>query len=163
MPDKQLTSEQILALLVAAPTRITEVTAGLSPAQLRNPPAADEWSITGVLAHLRSCSDMWGDAINTILTQDKPTFKAMNPATWIKQTDYPALEFQPSFQAYTKQRADLLATLKLLPPESWSRSATVLVANHPSERTVHFYAQWLATHERTHVKQIERIAKALRT
>jgi len=27
-------------------------------------------------------------------------------------------------------------------------------------RSVHFYAQWLARHERTHVKQIERIVNA---
>ena len=31
------------------------------------------------------------------------------------------------------------------------------------ERTVLFYAQWLAEHERPHVKQIERIVNTMRT
>jgi hypothetical protein len=32
----------------------------------------------------------------------------------------------------------------------------------PPERTALFYAQWLAEHERPHVKQIGRIASTLR-
>jgi hypothetical protein len=35
-------------------------------------------------------------------------------------------------------------------------------AGKPLERTVLFYAQWLARHERPHVKQIERIVNPLR-
>jgi len=44
-----------------------------------------------------------------------------------------------------------------LPPEGWSRAATVTGAGKVLERTVLFYAQWLARHERQHVKQVERI------
>jgi len=47
--------------------------------------------------------------------------------------------------------------LKPLPVEAWSRTATVTGAGKPRERTVYTYAQWLANHERTHIKQIERI------
>jgi hypothetical protein len=70
--------------------------------------------------------------------------------------------FKPSLQAYTAQRADLLAILEPLTPEDWSRAATVTGAGKPLERTVYTYAQWLANHERPHIKQIERIVKAMR-
>jgi hypothetical protein len=51
--------------------------------------------------------------------------------------------------------------LESLAPEAWSRSATVTGAGKPRKRTVYTYAQWLANHERSHMKQIQRIANAL--
>jgi hypothetical protein len=44
-----------------------------------------------------------------------------------------------------------------LHPKDWTRAATVRGAGAPLESTVHDYATRLARHERTHVKQIERI------
>ena len=97
-----------------------------------------------------------------IIAEDRPTIRAVNPRTWIKKTDYPELDFQPSLRSFIAQRADLLAVLKPLPPEDWSRAATVTGAGKALERTVMYYADGLARHERPHVKQIERIVNTLR-
>ena len=161
MYDRPLTIEQNLNLLAATPVRIAALTNGCSAAMLQSAPQPDEWSARDVLAHLRACSDMWGKYINLILNQDHPTFKAVNPTTWIKQTDYPEQEFQASLQAFTSQRNSLLAVLTPLPPEAWTRTATVTGAGRPRERSVHTYAQWLANHERTHIRQIEKIVSTL--
>jgi hypothetical protein len=163
MASKSLTIEQILTLLAEAPPRINALTADLTPAQLQTTPNHDEWSVNEVLAHLRACADVWGNCIVTMLAEDTPTLRAVNPRTWIKQTDYHELEFQPSLRAFARQRADLLAILEPLPPEGWSRAATVTGAGKPLERTVLFYARWLAEHERPHVKQIARIFNTIRT
>lgn len=114
------------------------------------------------VAHLRSCDDMWGGYMRTILAEDRPTFRAMNPTTWIKHTDYPELEFRRSLRAYTRQRAELLAVLQPLPSKAWSRSATVTGAGKARQRTVFSYAQWLANHEQSHLRHIARLANALR-
>ena len=53
--------------------------------------------------------------------------------------------------------AQRLAVLEPLAPEAWARMATVTGAGKPRERTVYTYAQWLANHERSHIKQIERM------
>jgi hypothetical protein len=161
VPERSLTTEQVLALLAENPPRIAALTAGLTPAQLRTAPSRDAWSATEVLAHLRACADVWGDCIRTMLAEDRPTLRAVNPRTWIKRTNYPELEFKPSLRSFAKQRAGLLATLEPLPPRAWSRAATVTGAGRVLERTVHSYAQWLATHERSHVKQIGRIVNAM--
>jgi hypothetical protein len=95
-----------------------------------------------------------------IIKEDKPTIRAINPRTWIKQTDYPQLEFRPSLRAFASQRTELMAILEPLPPEGWSRTATVTGAGKVLERTVLFYAQWLATHERQHVRQVEHIVSS---
>jgi hypothetical protein len=161
MTTRTLSIEQVLTQLAEAPTRISALSTNLSPAQIHTSPSPDEWSVNDVLAHLRSCSDMWGGSITRILAEDKPTFKAVNPRTWIKQTDYPGLEFHVSLQAYAAQRADLLLALEPLPYEVWSREATVLGAGKPLTRTVFTYAESLVVHERPHPKQITRIVKAI--
>ncbi len=162
MPRESLTIEQLLAVLAQTPPRIAALTAGLAPARLHTRPNPDEWSANDVLAHLRAYADVWGGCIMMIIAEDRPTLRAVNPRTWIRQTDYLEQEFQPSLHAFATQRTDLLAVLKPLPPEGWSRAATVTGAGKVLERTVLFYAQWLARHERPHVKQIERIVNTLR-
>jgi len=157
MYDTPRSVDQILAQLAEQPKAIAKLTAGLPRARLQKRPSGDEWSLNDELAHLRSCSDMWGKYIAMILAEDHPTIRAMNPTTWIKRTDYPGLEFAPSFRAFARQRAKLLALLRPLPKASWSRSATVTGAGRPRERTLGEYAQWLANHERSHLKHIERV------
>lgn len=162
MAAKTLSSDQVLHLLAEGPRRIAAATDGLLPAQLRAAPAQGEWSANEVLAHLRSCADVWGGCIAEMASGNVERLRAVNPTTWIQKTDYLGLEFHASFHAFATQRAGLLAELRALSPEGWARSATVTGAGRPIERTVLSYAQWLATHERTHLKQIERIVAAAR-
>ncbi|HEU4746783.1 MAG TPA: DinB family protein [Anaerolineales bacterium] len=158
-----LNVEQILTALAEGPSRIAEHTVSLTRAQLHGAPSPGEWSANEVLAHLRSCADVWGECIATILHQDKPTIRAVNPRTWIERTDYPEQEFRSSLQVFSAQRTALLRVLEALSPEAWSRSATVTGAGKVLERTVYSYADWMAEHERPHLKQIKRIAGTMRT
>ena len=120
------------------------------------PPAND------VLAHLRACADVWGDGIRTIIAQDTPTLRTVNPRTWIKQTNYREQKFRSSFRAFAAQRAGLLAVLRPLERAGWSRKAIITGAGNVLEWTVLFYATRMARHERTHLKQFRRIADTLR-
>jgi hypothetical protein len=160
---RPLTIEQVLTALAETPPRVAALTAGLSPAQLRTAPRPDEWSAKDVLAHLRACADMWGNCIVAMLAEDRPTLRAVNPHSWIKRTDYRELDFRPSLGSFAAQRAELLAVLEPLPPEGWSRAATVTGAGKALDRTVLSYAQRLARHERPHLKQIERVVTTLRS
>ena len=162
MATTPLSIEQVLTLLAQTPPRIAALTDGLAPAQLRTPPGPDEWSANDVLAHLRACADVWGDCIAAILAEDRPTLRAINPRTWIRRTDYLEQEFQPSLRAFTTQRTKLLALLEPLTPQDWARAATVTGAGAVLERTVLSYADWLAHHERPHLKQIARIVATQR-
>jgi hypothetical protein len=157
--DTPLTIDEVLARLGEQPKAIAALTADLPRARSRRSPRRGEWSLNDELAHLRSCADMWGQYMALIVTEDHPTIRAMNPTTWIKSTNYRDLEFGPSVRAFTKQRAGLLALLRPLPKASWSRTATVTGAGRPRERTVLEYARWLANHERSHLRHIERVVK----
>ena len=162
MTGRSLPIEEILPRLAETPSRLAALSAGLTPAQLRAAPAPGEWSANEVLAHLRACADMWGRGITDILAGEQPTLRAVNPRTWIRQTDYPDLEWAPSLSAFTTQRAELLTRLESLQPADWSRSAIFTGAGAPLVRTVHSFAERLARHERPHLKQIERIVTAVR-
>ena len=77
-----------------------------------------------------------------------------------------AVNFDKKTKGYftkAKRCAELLAILEALPPESWSQASTVMGAGKVLERTVFFYAQWLARYERSHFKQVERLANLLPT
>lgn len=98
-----------------------------------------------------------------ILAEEQPTWKGMNPRAWIKQTDYPDWQFQPAFEAFAKQRAELLAVLEPLPPDAWERTATVIgMLRETYERSVRYYADWMAGHERAHLENLPRIIAAVR-
>jgi len=152
-----LTIDHVLALLSATPARIAALTADLEPVRLRTAPEPGEWSANDVLAHLRACADVWGNCMTAMITKDSPRIRAVNPLTWITKTDYLQLEFRPSLGCFARQRVELLAVLEPLANDDWSRAAMVTGAGKPLERTVLFYAQWLARHERQHVKQVEQI------
>jgi len=162
VPRRSLTSEQVLTMLAATPPRIAALTAGLGPAHLRTTPPDGGWSAHEVLAHLRACADVWGDCIVAMIAHDRPTLRAVDPRTWIRQTDYLDQAFEPSLHAFATQRTALLAVLEPLAPEGWSRAATVTGAGTVLERTVLSYAGWMAGHERPHLKQLERIVNTMR-
>jgi DinB superfamily len=161
MARQLMTIEQILSILRDTPDRLSGLTGDLTEAKLHAVPEPGEWSVNEIAAHLRSCADVWGEAIETIAATDHPTIRAVSPATWIESTDYRELAFASSWQAFRKQRDRLLALLGQLPDQGWSRSATVLGGGRPLELTVHRYADRLARHERTHWRQVARTVRTL--
>jgi hypothetical protein len=161
VPERSPAIEQVLTSLAETPPRIAELTDGLSPVHVHTPPAQDAWSVNDVLAHLRACADVWGKCIAAIIAEDGPALRAVSPRTWLKRTNYLELEFLPSLHTFATQRTALLAVLERLPPEGWSRAATVRRAGKVLEQTVLSYAQWLTDHERPHVEQIECITRTL--
>ena len=88
-----------------------------------------------------------------MLTQVNPTLRYISPRTYIKKTNYLELAFPESFQAYNKQRHELLERLKDLSLQEWSRSATI--KDRPE--TVFSYALYLTQHETAHCEQIEEL------
>jgi uncharacterized damage-inducible protein DinB len=117
---------------------------------------ADEesWSANDILAHLRACADVWGNSILRMVEQDHPTLRYVPPRTYIRKTNYLQHKFRPSLQAFTRQRADLLKSLKALDPADWSRGATFTATVRGREQTILSCAQRRAAHEREHCEQL---------
>jgi hypothetical protein len=164
MSGRTQSIDEVLRRLADAPQHIVALAADATPDQLQTSPApADaEWSANDVLAHLRSCADVWGGCIEKMVAEDGLTIRAINPTTWIRHTNYHDLALAPSLDAYATQRAGLLALLEPLPTEVWSHSATVTGAGAPLQKTVFSYAERIVRHERPHIRQMKRAIEAMR-
>jgi hypothetical protein len=156
-----LPTEEILEILVKGPDKIKVVVANFSDEELATRPSPDEWSANEILAHLRACSDVWGDSrIRTMLAEDHPTIRAVNPTTWLETTNYRELPFRQSLEAFATQRETFLSVVRNLSPRQWERRGTFTGAGRRLEYSVHSEGDGMARHERSHIKQIERLCRA---
>ena len=162
MVRNSLRPDEILGLLARAPAEIAAAAKALTAAETEAAPRAGEWSLVQLLAHLRSCADVWGGAMAAIADGEPGPLRAVNPLTWVERTDYRILPFDVSLQAYTEQRRELLPRLRRLPSAGWERTVVVTGAGRPLQRSVLFYGRWLAGHERSHRRQISATAAAVR-
>jgi len=147
--------EKYLGLLSNTSRRIMKATQGFDDLRLQYKIDKKAWSVNDILAHLRSCADVWGGSIEAMLAQDTPTLPYRHPRQWIKKTNYPDLMFQESFQAFRMQRKSLLNVLSNLPFEDWSRAAMIKHREH----TVFSETRRMALHEDIHCQQIEELLK----
>ena len=147
--------EKYLDMLSVTSRRLTKATQGFEDVRLQYKIDKKAWSVNDILAHLRSCADVWGGSIEAMLAEDTPTLPYRHPRQWIKKTNYPMLLFHESFQAFRIQRNNLLNVLKNLSFEDWSRAAIIKHREH----TVFSEARRMALHENVHCQQIEELLK----
>lgn len=147
--------QEYLTLLGKTTRRITSMTKQVNESHLRTKPGKDEWSANDILAHLRSCADVWGDQIDKMLEKDDQKLPYAHPRQWIKKTNYRDLPFHESFQAFKEQRGKLLKILKSMSFEDWSRRATIKGREH----TIFTQVRRMAKHEDVHCEQIEELLK----
>jgi hypothetical protein len=159
-----LNRDDIMEILRTSVGRIGELTADATPAELV--PAGyddEEWSIPAVMAHLLACNDVLGGAMLRIIREDHPAWRASSPRAWQAKSGYHEWTLDRLIEAFAKGRAQLLSALDGLPDAAWERTATVKVPpNRVGERSVTYYGDWLAQHERTHVKDLARRQAARR-
>jgi hypothetical protein len=153
-------AETILTVLSENPGRLAAGTAGATAERLRERTGAEPWSATDVLAHIRSCCDVWGGYIGRMLREDGPRIQAVSPRRWIDRTPYRELDFGDSLRDWAAQRTELLGVLEPLAEADWQRGATVTGERRVRVPSVQSYAEILARHERQHVDQIPQILRA---
>ncbi|MEO8395932.1 MAG: hypothetical protein ABI700_23255, partial [Chloroflexota bacterium] len=77
----------------------------------------------------------------------------ISPRGWSKKYKYDTLSFGENFQAYQRERANLLGILQGLSVEQWSRSATF--TGKAKTTTVFDTLMSLANHDLEHCQQLE--------
>jgi len=147
--------QKYLKLLGRTAHRITSITKDVDESRLQAKHEKDEWSANDILAHLRSCADVWGDEIEKMLAKDKQKLPYLHPRQWIKKTNYREIPFRNSLQTFKVQRRKLLKMLKDLPFEDWECSATIKGREH----TIFTHVRRMAKHEDVHCGEIEAAVK----
>ena len=147
---------RILALLQQGPVRIAKATNSVQAAQLDLRTDEEPWSVSDTLAHLRACSDVWGNAIHVMLTEENPTMRYKSPRSFMRKPKYANEEFITALELFTQERLKLINTLSDLDAAGWARRAT-FTGTSPRQRnqTVFSYAERIVNHEQPHLDQIE--------
>jgi hypothetical protein len=155
MPPRITESEIKLHLqtLIETPGRIASYTAGLDEARLKAPPAPDEWSLVGILAHLRACTEVWSFSIYAMLTVDNPQMADIHPRDWMKRLNYAKLSFATNFDAFKVERDNLVRILQGLTFEEWERAG--IFTGKVNTHTVFSQVRRMALHETDHMDQLE--------
>jgi hypothetical protein len=147
--------QKYLGIISASPRQIALAVRGLDEAQLQFRAEAKSWSVNDILAHLRSCADLWTHSIYVMLAEHEPVFSDINERKWAKVTRYMQMPFHTSFQIYSLQRENLVYVLENLPFDSWERSALIYERRH----TVFTQTRRMAKHETEHLGQIDAVLR----
>src|SRR5512143_687594 len=90
--------ETYLGILAKTPQQIAEAVKNVGEARLQFKADAKSWSANDILAHLRSCSDLWTHSIYAMLAENEPEFSDINERKWARVTRYTDLPFSKSLQ-----------------------------------------------------------------
>jgi hypothetical protein len=156
MPVKPLlTIDVTMEILRTTVPKLRDLTRGVSQAWLST--VTDYgWSVHEQLAHLRAAHDVLGGNMLRIVREDHPAWKGA--PVWRNQTGYSEWKFHDSFEGFRAQRSELLEALDPLSPEAWAQTATVSVPpGKVYEYSVLYYGDWMARHERSHLKHMARV------
>jgi hypothetical protein len=153
-------TRRVIELLKQGPLRIKKVTHNVQTAQLHVRTNEEPWSVNDLLIHLRACSDVWGETIMAMLTEDNPTQRYQSPRAFMKKPKYQNQGFTTALDSYTQERQKLVKVLTGLDPAGWSRPGTYtgVTARH-QHQTVWSLVNRILDHEGPHLDQIETLLR----
>jgi hypothetical protein len=156
-PVPRLGVGEAFEILRTTVPRLEAIARDASPRQLTGHTSYG-WSVTEQLAHLRGVAEVLGGHMMRIVREDHPSWRARGPRSRPGETDYFEWDFGPALEVFRTQRAELLAVIEPLPAAAWERTATVLAPpNVTYEYSVLYYGDWIARHERSHLKHMAKI------
>lgn len=148
-----------LSVLRDTPAALTRAVEGLSPAQLRQPEASGKWSMGQVLQHLADSDLVWGWRLRLILAHDRPTITGYDQDLWADRLRYTDSDPAESLETFDVLRRGNLRLLERATPEDLQR---VGVHSERGEESVAYLCRLYAGHDLSHLRQVDRIRKAVK-
>lgn len=144
--------DDLLVRLAGIPAQVASTVAGWSESRLHTPSVTGGWSAAEIFAHMRASDDIMAPRVYMILVRDRPPLAAYDERHWAEVAGYAQADFQPSLQAFTLRRAELVSTLRRIAPEEWRR-----VGVHEARGPVSLLdvITTLVEHEEEHCAQLE--------
>jgi DinB superfamily len=157
-----LAGRDLIVELAAAAGRLRAVTAGLDEAHRRRRPAPGEWCLNEIMAHLLHVErELFLPRLQRIAVEEHPAFAPFSPELWSRERDHSVEAFDESLAAFERARADTIAFLRALAPETGARLG---VSGFFGPLSLLQYATHTADHDIEHLAQMARArATALAT
>jgi hypothetical protein len=151
--------ERHISLLEHFPTRLRQVTAGLTDNQLDTPYREGGWSVRQVVHHLADSHVHAYVRTKWIITEDTPVIKAYLEKAWA-ETSETAAGIELSLQLLQALHAKWVALLRALPPAAFERQLL-----HPESKKhirLDTLAATYAWHGEHHAMHIQRLKERMR-
>ena len=131
---------------------------GMADADLARRPAADAWSVTEILCHLRDVEEFYCQRVLVILAHRDPALTVFDPERWVTDRQYARCEGRPALAAFTRNRRETLTVLDALTDDEWERGGSHAQRGWMTiRRVVHGWAK----HDGEHIEQIRRALAGL--
>lgn len=132
--------------------------AGLADADLRRPERPGKWSIAEVIQHLADSEMVCGYRIRTCLAADGSPLAGYDQDDWADRLHYRETDVEAALAELEAMRSANLRLLSRLDDGEWQRAGMHEERGRESVRRI---AEMLAGHDLVHLRQIERIKRAL--
>jgi uncharacterized damage-inducible protein DinB len=149
-----------LTALAATPGKLLRLTRRLTREELLRRPASGKWSIHEIVCHLADVEVVNAWRYRKVLAQEDVGPTAWNQDRWAAGHQYRRQDLGLTLEQFRSLRARNVALLRVVGRAAWARTATEATFGRLSVGQI---AAHLVHHDASHVGQIERIRKALKS
>ena len=147
-------TEALVAALERGPAVVVPLVRQADPAIVKRRPAPGEWSIHENACHLAEVHPLFFRRLDLMLSEAHPMIRGYDPGRDDPDDALLKLDLDDSLRRFQDDRARLVARLRQLRPEDWSRTADHDEYNSYSVFTMFRH---LALHDFHHAYRIEEL------
>lgn len=153
-----LGSRDPFEVLRTTPTVVRQAVTGVPPAVLSTAEQPGKWSMLHVVQHLADAELVGAFRYRMILAHDRPALQGYDQDRWADALRYAESDLDGALDQLTTLRA---ANLRLLERTSPAERRRVGVHAERGEESVEHLLRMYAGHDLVHLRQLERIARAV--
>ncbi|HEX2187614.1 MAG TPA: DinB family protein [Longimicrobiaceae bacterium] len=142
----------------AQPARLAAAVAGLDDAALRVPEAPGKWSVVEVVKHLADTELVYGYRLRRIVAEPGCAVEGYDQDAWARSLGYHDAELPAALEQHRALRTANLRWLRTLDDEQLDRAG---VHSERGPESVRQGVRLVAAHDLLHLRQIERIRRAI--
>ncbi|MBW7883643.1 MAG: DinB family protein, partial [Caldilineaceae bacterium] len=142
------------------PLDVAALLEGLSEQAMGQAPADGGWSIRNVVSHMRDAQGVLNARVSLILEQKNPLLESMAVFEWAASEDERPPTAREIFAVYQASRQETIRLLESIPLADWWRTGQ---HEEFGPVTLRQQVSYFASHEITHLPQIESLLKQLAT
>jgi predicted Zn-ribbon and HTH transcriptional regulator len=150
---------EALERLRKTPLEVAALLDGLSEEALSRPADDGGWAIRNIVSHLRDAQGVISFRIDLFLQEENPVLEAKAVFAWATNEAERPPSTREIFETYQISRREMIVKLESIPFADWWRTGR---HEEFGEVSIKQQVSYFASHEVTHLPQIERLAKPMR-
>jgi rubrerythrin/uncharacterized damage-inducible protein DinB len=140
------------------PIEVEKLIEGLSETEMKQQPKDGGWAIRNILSHLRDAQGVLSFRLDLFLKEEHPILESKAVFTWATEEDDRPPSAIEIFETYKTSRKDTISKLENLPLADWWHTGQ---HEEFGPMTLRQQVSYFASHEITHLPQIETVRRQL--